>query len=285
MRRRGMRSAIPLADAAALAPLARRTALITAALAAAALIAVVAALIVARRPQEAGRGFVPTSGETVVVLDVSASLSADTFSREGAALERLSRSTGRLGLIVFSDTAYVALPLGTPARELMPVARQFAISGAPQSGAAPSLPVNPWSATFTSGTKISEGLDLAQEMLARAHARRGHVFLVSDLADDPQDILNVSAALLSLYRMGTSIAAVGLDPSPADTAYFGRLLGRLGQPSISTAPTAEQAAREAPPTTAARRTTMIGLALAALSILAGLEWYLPRLGPAAERPA
>ena len=91
MRRRG---AIPLADAAALAPLARRTALIAAALAAAALIAVVAALIVARRPQEAGRGFVPTSGETVVVLDVSASLSADTFSREGAALERLRARRG-----------------------------------------------------------------------------------------------------------------------------------------------------------------------------------------------
>jgi hypothetical protein len=285
VKHRRRRPAIPLADAAALAPLARRTALITAAFGAAALIAVLLALLVARRPQEAGQGFVPTSGETVVVLDVSASLSSDTFSREGAALERLARSTGRLGLVVFSDTAYVALPLGTPARELVPVARQFALPGGAQAGAAVSLPVNPWSATFTSGTKISAGLELTQELLARSHTQHGHVFLVSDLADDPQDILNVSAAMLDLYRVGASIAAVGLDPTPADTAYFGRLLGRLGQPKVATAPTAEQAAQEAPPTTTARRTTLIGLGLAALLIVAGLEWYLPRLGPSSERAA
>jgi hypothetical protein len=208
------RRAIALADAGALWPLARRTAIITGALAAAAVLAVLLALIVARRPVEAGRGFVPNDGETVIVLDVSASLSADTFSREGAALERLARSTGRLALVTFSDSAYEALPLGTPARELLPVAKLFTLTTTPQTGAAPTLPINPWTNTFTGGTRISAGLDLARDILERAGSHRGRVILVSDLADDPLDILNLTASMLRLYRLGIGIRAVALRRRP-----------------------------------------------------------------------
>ena len=220
----------------------------------------------------------------MVVLDVSASLSSDTFSREGAALERLARSTGDMALVLFSDSAYEALPPGTPASELLPIARLFTLPPPDKAyGAAQSLPTNPWTETFTSGTKISAGLRLAGDILEREHARHGHVILVSDLADDPQDILSLGSSMLRLYGLGSTIRAVALDPSPADTAYFGRLLGRLGQPSVVTAPTPEQA-REAPGPTATTRTALVVLALVALLALAVGEWFGARLGPPRQEP-
>ena len=50
----------------------------------------------------------------IVVLDLSASISSDTFNRIGETLDQLAATNGRYGLVVFSDVAYQALPPGTP---------------------------------------------------------------------------------------------------------------------------------------------------------------------------
>src|SRR6185503_16087712 len=120
-------TSIPLTEAGRLAGLARRTAAIRLALVVVVLGATVAAILIARHPDT--RVLVPLSGrgDTIVVLDLSASISTDTYSQIGATLSSLARSNGRLGLVVFSDQAYEALPQGTPAANLAPLVRLFTL--------------------------------------------------------------------------------------------------------------------------------------------------------------
>ena len=114
--RRARRPALPLADARRLAPLAGRTAVVRWILAAARRRA---ARCSRCTPSRTGRttnaALLPAGSRSVVVLDLSASLSSDTFSREGATIARLADSGGRMSLVVFSDLAYEAMPPGTPA--------------------------------------------------------------------------------------------------------------------------------------------------------------------------
>ena len=112
-----MSAEIPLADAVELRRRARPARLFTALLAAAAIGCAVAALLVARGPRT--RTLVPLghNSNAVMVLDLSASISADTFSRIGGTLRTLSTSNGHFALVIFSDLAYEALPPGTPAAD------------------------------------------------------------------------------------------------------------------------------------------------------------------------
>ena len=99
-------TSIPLADSAALRPAARRTLAIRIALAAALAGLIVAIVVVSRHPHTQTIVTLPAHSSAIVVLDVSASISADTYSRIGATLSSLARSGGRYGLVVFSDQAY-----------------------------------------------------------------------------------------------------------------------------------------------------------------------------------
>src|SRR5581483_6418490 len=92
-------------------------------------------------------------------------------------LQDLAGSGRRIGLVLFSDIAYEALPPGTPASELRPYVRFFRARGTP----------NPWQEAFAGGTRIWSALDLAHRMLQRDHVGNGAVVLISDLADAPND--------------------------------------------------------------------------------------------------
>ena len=100
------------------------------------------------------------------MLDLSASISTDTFQQIGDALSLLAKSGGRYGLVVFSSTAYEALPPGTPARELGSFVRYFQVLGG-KNGFGTSFPTNPWTESFSSGTSISTGLDLGLKLIQR----------------------------------------------------------------------------------------------------------------------
>ena len=77
-----------------------------------------------------------------------------------------SSTDGRYGLVVFSNVAYEALPPGSPASALRPLIRYFTVPTARRRpGAAAPLPTNPWTLSFSSGTRISAGLDLAHRIL------------------------------------------------------------------------------------------------------------------------
>jgi len=273
-------TAIPLADAGALHPVARRTLLVRAALALALAGAVVAAVLVARHPHTSTIVPLPAHASAIVVLDLSASISADTFSRIGATLSSLARSRGRYGLVVFSDQAYEALPGGTPAADLAPLVRYFTLPVQKTPGFVPGYPANPWQSVFSAGTQISSGLELAHTMVFEDALRRPAVVLVSDLDDDPADLPRLTSIVLALRRDRIPLRIVGLNPSPQNAAFFQGLVGP-GDPIV-------QAGALAPGPPPRNHTpfpwTIVALAVAIATALAAYELWGPRLVWAQEAP-
>ena len=122
--RRGSRGdAVPLGDTHDLERPARRTRLVRLGLA----VALVAALLaaVASIPGPHGRRFLPADTVAMVVLDLSSSIRPTTYKLIGFELASLAKTDQRVGVVVFSDVAYTALPPGTPASELAPFARFY----------------------------------------------------------------------------------------------------------------------------------------------------------------
>jgi hypothetical protein len=263
--------ALPLADAATLHPRIRRTLVVRLVLALTFLGAALAAVLVAREPRTRITVSLPESGRTVVVLDVSASISSETFSRIGGTLAALARSRSRLGLVVFSDQAYEAMPPGTPAADLAPFVRYFTLPPQRRPGFAPAFPDNPWQSTFTGGTRISAGLDLAHS-IATAGGGRATVVLVSDLDDNPGDLPRLASVLLAYRRDHVPVRLVGLGASAANLALFERLLAP--KPRVERAPTLAEATRSE--TTSFPRTLVALVAVAAALLAAGSLWA-PRL--------
>jgi hypothetical protein len=217
-------AAVPLADPRPLDRAARRSRLIRV-LIAAALVGVVAGAVVLA-PGTPARRFLPADTVGVVVLDVSSSVRPQTYYRIEQTLATIGASRTRLGLVLFSDVAYEALPPGTPAAELKPLLRFFAPpSAAPAQSNGAELARSPWEQWFSAGTRISSGLYLAADMLQHEHVKRGAVMLISDLADDPTDLRRVADAVLLLEQRNIPLEIVALDPTPANANYFKNLLG------------------------------------------------------------
>jgi hypothetical protein len=218
--------AIPYAGVQAFRTLAARTALVRALLAVVLVVLVLAAALSVRSPHAAAQPFLPPRAGGVVVLDLSASITSDTYSRIHNTLAQLVSRGGRYGLVVFSNVAYEALPPGSPASALAPLIRYFAVPSKVAPGEQPTFPVNPWTASFTSGTAISAGLDLARRIELQSHVRRPAVVLVSDLADDPNDIQRLSAVLGDYRAQHVGLRAIALNAAPSDQAFFEKLLGK-----------------------------------------------------------
>ena len=246
-------STIPLADAPALRTPARLTFAVRATLAGIAIGAAVAFLVVSRHPQARTVVPLPRNASTVIVLDVSASISTDTYARIGGTLAAISHSGARVGLVAFSDLAYEALPPQT------------------QAGFAPTFPPNPWTNTFTAGTRISTGMELAHT-IAQAQPKPPTVILVSDLDDDPQDLTALAAVMAAYRRDHIPVRVVGLNASPQDVTLFERLLGRTVP--VAQAPTLN----EVPPhDVTVFPGVLLALAILAAAALALREAWAPRL--------
>jgi hypothetical protein len=177
------------------------------------------ALVAAQGLRATPPSLLPADANGIVVLDLSASISSDTYARIADTLDRLIRSDGRYGLVLFSDTAYQALPPGTPAAELRPFRRFFAIPPQAAPGALPELPPSPWTASFSSGTRISTGLALALDVIRAEGLSRPAVLLVSDLDDDTSDIDRVASVAAAYRRAGIPLHVVGLNADPEDAAF------------------------------------------------------------------
>jgi hypothetical protein len=261
---------IPLADFRTFTRAANRTAAVRFVLGSLAAAALVAAALTARHPGVRSVAPLARDGGTIVVLDVSASVSTDTYQQIAATLSELAHSGGRLGLVVFSDQAYLALPQGTPAADLLPLVRLFPPSQPSQPGFAASLPVSPWTSTFSGGTRISAGLELAHRIaLGDGAAPPARVVLVSDLSDDPNDLQRLASVLLAYRRDGVPMRIVGLDPQPSDLALY---RSALPPSHVTTVP---------PPHDAASRTStpfpflLAAFALIALAALGTREAWAP----------
>ena len=266
-----MSAGIPLADVRAFRTRAIATRVALGVLAACAAMAAVAVLLASRSPHSQTLVPLPSNANVVIVLDLSASISSDSFSRIGGTLRALSQTGDRVGLVVFSDDAYEALPPGTPAADLAPLVRYFTLPQQRVPGFLPSFPTNPWSNTFTGGTVISSGMETAID-IAVAQRPRAAVLLVSDLDDDPNDLPALAAVAEVAQHDRVPIRIVGLNPSPSDIDYFHTIFGV--RTPIDEAPTLEQAApQEQTPFPWA----LVALALAAAVALALREGWAPRL--------
>jgi hypothetical protein len=264
-------SSVPLSDAAGLRGAVRRTGVVRVALAVLLLVLLGTIAALAGHARVRTLHLLPAGSTAIVVLDLSASVSQDTYSRIGATLSDLAASDGRYGLVVFSDTAYEALPPGVPASDLTPLVRYFTLPPQSQPGFAPSFPPNPWADTFTGGTRISAGMALAHT-IAMSQRHRPLVVLISDLDDDPNDLASLAAIMAAYQRDHIPVRVVGLNPSLQDVALFQRLLGPGA--SVVQAPTLDQV----PP----QDVTPFPWTLAALAIVAALalalrEAWSPRL--------
>jgi hypothetical protein len=215
---------IPYAGLRAFAQIAARTTLARAVLSVVLIALVLVTAAAARHPQLNEPRFTPPRAGGIVVLDLSASISADTYSRIGQTLRQIVRRGGRYGLVVFSNTAYEALPPGTPASALQPLERYFTLLPA-IPGEQPGFPNNPWANSFTSGTKISAGLGLALELLGTDRIKHPAVVLVSDLGDASSDVAQLQGVLAVYKAKKIPFTIVSLNAAANDEAVFTAALG------------------------------------------------------------
>ncbi len=228
---------IPLADAELLRPEVRRTRLRQLALGIGLLVALGGALLAATRTPVHHSSFFPAGQSGVVVIDFSTSIAEPGYRRISNVLRPVVNANQPIGVVFFSDVAYVALPPGTPGRELRSFLRflrtppplgRFPTARELQRAQAAQLQERrtPWSAAFRSGTRISTGLAAARRAIGREGATStGTVLLISDLDDSPFDFAALAEELALYRRAGLNLRVVPLFPSDQDRAYFRQALG------------------------------------------------------------
>ena len=248
--------AIPLADLRELRLPLLRTALVRFGLALL-LIGLLAGswMIVRDDDPAAGVSLIPGGEGGVIVLDLSASIGSNPHLRTANALRYVQETRQSFGLVMFSDTAYEAVPPGTAHTEMAPFMRHFGqvrlypcirrgsrpcpagtyqvpedtsweeyrrlVEAATRGGSR----INPWSGSFRSGTRISRGLETAREILVREGMSGLGVLLISDLDNSPFDVPALTQTLIRFEREDIPLKIVGLRPSQDDRELFRRVLG------------------------------------------------------------
>jgi hypothetical protein len=237
---------LPLADARGLSHVARRTAAVRAIVLLAIGGALAAAYVTAPRPTGELSSLVAPDQSTVVVLDMSQSVSDLVYREIARTLEGIvtaAGNEGRLGLVLFSDTAQEALPPDSHASELVPFIRYFkprrerGLTGkpvyyraaGPTEQAATQYPLNPWYGRFSGGTQISTGLRAAREALER-DGRGGRAVLLSDLGEAEEDVARLNRELVRWTQNSQlELRVVALPPAtPARKSTFERITGDRG---------------------------------------------------------
>jgi len=201
------RARLPLAEPDALAGPRRDTRRVWAVLATALVVLVTAAVLLTLPGAAPGAGVLPRSGSTVMVIDLSGSTRTTLQRIAGVLLGQTRNGDRKLGLVVFSDTGYEALPLSEPAEALRSWLALLA-------GGAPAT--YPWTPSFSGGTVISSGLSIARSMLLRSPAAGRHVLLVSDLVDGIIDLprLQSIVALYQREQIDLRLVTVTADTKP-----------------------------------------------------------------------
>jgi hypothetical protein len=265
--------AVSTVDTRALRRVALRTGTTRWVLAATALGLLALAFAFTRGLDQTRSGLVPPGSSTVLVLDVSLSITESDLRRDRRVVERLIASRTPTGLVVFSDVPYELFPPGTPAAELRPMLRLLT----PENG---HLSPNPWNSSFTAGTRISTALDLARRMLRRDRVKDGSILLVSDLETAPTDYGDLGQVLTRLRHASIPVRLVALSPSSDAVTLFQSLLGREAflapvEPSPGNVPRIESSLRGRTPIGLLTAGALLFLVLAAYERFAG-RLALPR---------
>ena len=229
---RGRASALTTSVASELDDVARRTRWGRWALAAGAVLALAIALSFARGADVRPTSYFANANGGIVVLDLSTSVERTKYRRIQRVLRSLAMTGSRVGLVVFSDSAYEALPPGTRGEELLPLLRFFPVPREPRSreeaerSALRTFGITtPWAGTFRGGTRISTGLREARVMVERDRLADPSVLLLSDLDDAGIDRPALTQELIRYERNGLDLRIVPLFPNPEDRALFGQIMG------------------------------------------------------------
>jgi hypothetical protein len=234
---------LSLADTPGLGRARRRTSLMRGGLVAVTGAALAAAYLVAPRPTGELSSLVSSGRSTVVVLDISQSVSDLVYREIARTLDGIMTSAGergRVGLVLFSDVGLEALPPGSRASELAAFARFFRPRSEQGVAAKPiyyraagpteqigtQYPLNPWFGHFSGGTQISTGLRVARLALKR-EGEQGRVVLLSDLAEADDDLERLTAELVAYEEDGSlDLRVVALPPATTQQkAVFERIAG------------------------------------------------------------
>jgi Mg-chelatase subunit ChlD len=199
---------LTVADAGSFGAARRRTWRLWACLAAA-LVAASVALAIESRAGTHTTEVLPPGANAVVVIDISSSTRAAS-RRIAEVLQGLTRDARqRVGLILFSDTAYEAFPPSTPAEGLKGWLQVFDRVAATR---------HPWSLAFSSGTVISSGLVLARRVIRRDRLRDPHVVLVTDLIDAAPDLLRLETVIAQYQRERIDLKVIAVPPDGRNRA-------------------------------------------------------------------
>lgn len=222
--RRRRRTLVDSHDAAALKTASLRTRLVRLVVVLLALGLLAAAAASARSLEVHPEGLLPTGTTGVVIVDLSLSIGDQNLQDVRRALRRVVDANEPIGLVVFSDVPYELLPPGTPAKEMRPILRLLA----PQRGSV----AHPWEQEYRAGTRISEALELARDMLRRDRISPGSILLLSDLDTAPDDYDRLSRTLQSLRRE-VRVRVIPLSPTSEGRQLFTGVLGEsaLTEPS------------------------------------------------------
>jgi hypothetical protein len=217
----------------------RRTRAVRLALAAVALALLVVAILVSRDLHALPTSYFATGSGGVVVLDLSTSVDELKAQRAQRVLRSMAETEGRVGLVVFSDTAYEMLPPDTRSEELRPLLRFFAPPPGfrrdrfgfrtrrnAQPPPQPRPIETPWSLSFRGGTKISTGLAEARAVIHREGNPRLSVLLLSDLDDSGFDTSALIEELNAYDRDGIELRVIPLFPAQEDIDLFQRIAGK-----------------------------------------------------------
>jgi Mg-chelatase subunit ChlD len=208
LRSRRRSRVLALADAGSFGAAGRRTWRLWAALAAT-LVAVPVALAVESSARGQTTEILPPGANAVVVIDISSSTRAAS-QRIAEVLQGLTRDARqRIGLILFSDTAYEAFPPSTPAEGLKGWLHLFARVPAR---------AHPWATAFSSGTVISSGLILARRVIRRDRLADPHVVLVTDLIDAAPDLLKLESMIAQYQRERIDLKVIAVPPDGRNRA-------------------------------------------------------------------
>ena len=223
------RPGIPCPDLGALRGPARRTLAVRTVLGVALVAVLASAVLSAKRLDVRQGGFLPVGSSGVVVLDLSTSVSETAGRRIHRVLGEIVRADEPAGLVLFSDTAYEAVPPGSRGVELRPFLRYYAPRATERGRSFGPRPlrsrVTPWVEAFRGGTRISAGLRLARSILERDGLDEGSVLLVSDLKFSPFDLSDLTGTLIDYRVDRIPLRIVPLFASSSDRKVFSRLLG------------------------------------------------------------
>ena len=225
-RRSPASDAIPCSGLDRLSSAARRTTLQRWALGLAAVALLATAGLTARNLQLSADVLVPDGRSGVIALDLSRSITGSRQQEMADVLGAFAVRDQRVGLVVFSDTAYEMLPPGSPGTELRRLIDLLTPYRVRPKAKKLRLPEMPWDESFRAGTVISSGLVMARRALRRHGERRGTVLLASDLSALADDLPRVANEIIAFRREGIDLRIAALSPTDSDRATFERLAGR-----------------------------------------------------------